>query len=148
MSGTTTSTTAVATVVPESATDQTCTFTSINPNDQIVWDGICEGIVTYNVAKKFTDLVSYNAAVRQVNPAIPSDLTLHQYVLITLSDAQGNQTQEAFSTYWMTPGSFAIVSQDVSVNVVVYDPATSDHTGILVALRAAGYKCYISGVTS
>jgi hypothetical protein len=139
MSGTTT--------VTESMIGQTCTFQSKNTNDTITYQGIIQAITTNIVAATFTDLVSYNAAVRQVDPTVPTDLTQETYIILTLTNAGVSTTNVAFATDWMTPGSFQIISQDVSVNVVVYDASSSNHQGILEVLRAAGYSCYIASVS-
>ncbi len=137
----------MTTVVDITMVGRICTFRTKNTSDATTWQGKIEGIGSSAIAQRLTDIVAYNAAVRQVDPTVNADPTMLSYFIITLSNVS-NQQQYAFSPDWIIDGSFTLIDQLATVQVVVYDSETSDHTGILTALRAAGYTCYISGVTS
>lgn len=124
------------------------TFRTKNTTDQTLWEGRLEGLVTAVIAQNFSDIVSYNAAVRLTDTTVSSDVTTLTFFLITLDGNGGPVQRYAFAEEWVLPGTFAIIDQQTLVNVVVYDSPTGDHTLILAALRAAGYTCYIESTTT
>jgi hypothetical protein len=127
---------------------QTVTFLSKNAADQVVWEGRVEGLVTSVIAQQYSDIVSYNAAVRLVDPTVSTDLTTLHFFVLTLQNNTGPVQRYAFAEEWIANGSFSVINQQAQVTVIVYDIPSSDHQQILTALRAAGYSCYIQSVSS
>ena len=123
---------------------QKISFRTKNTTDQILWEGKLEGLVTAVIAQNFSDIVSYNAAVRLTDATVSSDVSTLTFFLITLDSNGGPVQRYAFAEEWILPGTFAIIDQQTLINVVVYDSPTGDHTQILAALRSAGYTCYIA----
>ncbi len=136
----------MTTVVDITMVGRICTFRTKNTSDATTWQGKIEGIGSSAIAQRVSDIVAYNAAVRQVDPTVNADPTMLSYFIITLSNVS-NQQQYAFSPDWIIDGSFALIDQLATVTITVYDSTTSDHTAILTVLRAAGYTCCISGIT-
>lgn len=123
------------------------TFTSLNPNDAVVWNGTVLGLVTYAVAKSYGDMVSYRGAVLQADPTIDVVEDLH-YFIIQLDEVEG-QPQMVFASEFITPGSLAALNLRETVNIAVSDFAANNHNDILDILRAAGYtSCRITSVVT
>lgn len=140
----------MATLIDSSMIGQTCVFRSKNPNDPTTWQGMIQSVCTSTVAQMIGtlggDLISYNAAVRQIDPTVNSDITQLEFVIITLSTPTGTQQSFAFSPSWMIDGSFSLINQAVTVTVNILDLPNNDHTQILVLLRSGGYRCSIASI--
>lgn len=113
-------------------------FTSKNETDDVVWTGTVLGLVTYKIARTYGDVVSYRAAVVQVDDAVPAVEDL-SYFLIQLDDVEGKPVM-VFASEFIETGSLESVNQRVTVLLEVYDLADNTHTDILTVLRANGYR--------
>ncbi len=133
-------------IINSSLIGQTISYLSKNTNDQVAWEGKLEGLVTAAIAQNFSDVVSYNSAVRLSDPTVSTDLTVLNFFIITLANNTGPVQRYAFAEEWILAGSLSVVSQQVAVSVIVYDSPLSNHSQILTVLRAAGYSCYIPSI--
>lgn len=122
---------------------QKITFLSKNATDLIVYEGTLEGWVSPTLAQQYSDIVSYNAAVRLSDTTVSVNVTTLNFFVISLTNNTGPVQRYAFAVEWIVSGSFAVIDPLTKVNVVVYDSPGADPTSILTVLRAAGYKCYI-----
>ena len=117
-------------------------FRSKNPNDTVIWQGTLESIGTYRSIRGYTNPTSYNEAVRQNDPTVPSDITSLTYFLITVDNNAELPIMQVFADEWITPGSLNKVSLGTQVTLQVEDPLNHPQT-ILSLLASAGYACKI-----
>jgi len=134
-------------VVTDAMIDTKISFLSKHPNDDVVWTGTVLGLVTYPIAKSYTDVVSYRGAVLAVDPLIPA-VDILNYFLLRLDDVEG-QPIYAFASEFIVDASLEALDPRVVVTIRVYDLASNIHTDILDVLRANGYRnCNIANVSS
>ena len=134
-------------VVTEAMIGTKIKFLSKNETDEVVWTGTVLGLVTYKIARTYGDVVSYRAAVAQVDELIAAVEVLN-YFIIQLDDVEGTPVM-VFASEFISAGSLEAIDQQVTVLLEVYDLATNTHTDILTVLRANGYRgCRIVSVSS
>lgn len=127
---------------------RTVSFRSKNSSDTTVYSGVIDGVVSYNMASKMCDVISYNAAVRQADPTVSSDPTALNYFVIKLDNTTGPQTDYIFAVEWIVDGSWTLTDLATIVTIEVSDLPTADHTQILALLRSGNYNnCRITNVT-
>lgn len=115
------------------------TFRSKNANDTVIWRGTLEmKSGTYKAIRGYGNPSSYNQAVRQSDPTVPSDETLLHYFLITVDNNADNATTVVFAEEWIEAGSLAVINPGNKVTLVVDDP-NSNPTLIQSILANAGY---------
>lgn len=122
---------------------QTITFLSKNATDLIVYEGTLEGLVSPVIAQQYSDIVSYNAAVRLYDASVSTDVSTLTFFVLSLTNNTGPVQRYAFAAEWITAGSFSVINPQEQITVIVYNSADADPTNILTVLRAAGYNCYI-----
>ena len=118
------------------------TFRSKRETDTVVWRGVLEGKVSYLIARGYEDPRSYNEAVRQSEPTIPSDVTLLDYFLVTLDNSAEVKETKAFAQEWIESGTLAIINPGNKVTILVQDPLSNPNQ-IVSLLASAGYKSKI-----
>ena len=134
-------------VVTEAMINTKISFLSKNETDDVVWTGTVLGLVTYKIAKTYGDVVSYRAAVAQVDELIPAVEEL-SYFIIQLDDVEGTPSK-IFASEFISEGSLEAIDQQVTVLIELRDLATNTHTDVLTILRANGYRgCRIISVSS
>lgn len=107
--------------------------------DNVIWRGRMEGLVSYQVAKNYMDLISYQNQILKVDPSIPAVEDL-DYFLITLDNGSAVVQTIVFANEWIEPGSFAVI-QDMKKYVIdVYDAPDGDVREVIALLKTAGYK--------
>lgn len=117
-------------------------FRSKRATDTVTWKGTLESVGTYRSIKDRMNPSSYNEGVRQVDPSVPSDVTLLTYFLITVDNDATTPTMQVFADEWIVPGSLYVISPGSQVTVVVDDPK-QDPTAIVSLLASAGYSSKI-----
>lgn len=114
-------------------------FRSKNANDLVVWQGTLEAIGTYRLIRDYGDPRPYNEAVRQTDSAVPSDVTLLTYFLITVDNAANQPVKQIFADEWIQSGSLVQVNLGNYVTLRVQDPFNNTQN-ILSILANAGYS--------
>lgn len=118
------------------------TFRSKNAVDTVLWRGTLIGVGIYESIRSIMDPRSYNEAVRQVDPDVPSDATLLNYFTIIVDNGASSPTVMVFAEEWLEPGSLTVISLANKVKIQVEDPFNNS-TQILSILANAGYSCKI-----
>ena len=118
-------------------------FQSKSTKDATTWRGKVDGIVSYNIARQYGDVISYNAAVQNSDPDVPNveDLT---YFVFALDNGEGDVQLRVFANEWILDSSFHILDEKVPIRVTVYDAPENDHANIITVLKAAGYTAVLS----
>lgn len=142
MSGTTTAVTLTADMI-----GQTVTFRSKNANDQILYEGTIDQLLSYKAASA-QDIVSYNAAVRQADPTVSVDLTSLHYFAIRLANTSGAQSVIYFAAEWIVSGSFVMEDLATVVTIEVYDTPSANHNLIVDLLTSGGYQSRITNIST
>jgi hypothetical protein len=119
-------------------------FRSKNASDPTIYQGTLESIGTYRSIRSHRDPRSYNEAVRQSDPLVPSDITALTYFLITVDNASEKELMVAFADEWIAPGSLNQVSLGSQITVLIEDPKNNPQS-ILSLLASAGYGAKIIG---
>lgn len=113
-------------------------YQSKSDKDEALWRGTVQGLITYDIAKTYMDVLSYNGAVQKIDATVPpvDQLT---YFLIKLDEVDSGQLLRVFANEWILAGSLVTVDQQVTVSIDVYDLNTNAHEDILTVLKAGGY---------
>lgn len=122
--------------------DRTCSFKTKNPNDTTLWVGTIEGVaLSQRLAARDENLAAYNAAVRQVDSTVPSDLSqLHFFAISLPANTGGAAEVRTFAEEWLTDGSFKLTDQlSTAVITVPFDQTSQSVADILAQLFNAGY---------
>lgn len=137
--------------ITEDDKGSTVTFTSKNPNDPTLYEGVVEGIVTESIAVAFSDLQSYNEAVILADSSVSTDTSDLTFFLLRLSAANtttGKSTVIAFANEWITEGSISVLAQTTVYTIDVYDSSDTDASNIIQLLRNGGYKAKLISTSS
>ena len=132
----------MVTSVKEVDEGSTISFRSKNVVDTVIWKGVLESVGTYRSIRGYMNPASYNEAVRQVDPTVPSDVTLLTYFLITVDNDATEPTIQAFAQEWIEAGSLTVLDLGSKVTIQVDDPL-NDSQRILSLLASAGYASKI-----
>lgn len=128
---------------------QQCTFRTLHPIDAETYTGTIIGVgVDSEVAVNFTDIVSYNTAVRTADPGVSQDLTQLNFFIISRVNASGNTEKIAFAEEWVQPGSFQLISSKVKRIFTVYSTPDRSAKDIINVLRASGFTAVDSTPTA
>lgn len=145
-------TTTVDNSVPTPLTiKRTCSFLSKNASDTTLWEGTIKAVeIDSDIAQMFsTDIVSYNAAVRQADPTVSNDITTLNFFLVEVTLSDGTSTQKMpFAIEWIADGSFQYTDTTTIFTLLVYAAAASDQDDILTTLRSAGYQADVTNVVT
>lgn len=118
---------------------QSVTFTSKNTNDNVQYSGKIKGMVDYTIAKQFSDVRSYHAAVKKADSSI-CEVELATFFIIILKEAtDGKPKTRAFAQEWITDGSFFILDEASAVSIKIYGMEDSSVIDLLSSLKAQGY---------
>jgi len=122
-------------------------FKSKAANDNNNYIGKVIGFTTYEVAKSYTDIFTYNANVQSIDNTVP-DTELLEFMLIQLHEAIDGSTKYLipFAKSWILESSFDIISSNRKVDVTVYDADATNAQDIIDLLKAANFKCKISRI--
>lgn len=127
------------------------TFLSKNPNDKVIYSGTIVGFCPLGKTGRYGNgnVTAYNQAVRQADGSVPSDVSnLSMFFVLELDNSNGPYVEYVMAPEWIVEGSFTLLDTSVTVTVAVQDSESADHTGIIEALRDAGYiNCTITSVS-
>ena len=110
--------------------------------DTVIWRGRVEGLVSYQIAKGYMDLVNYQSQIRKVDPSVP-DIEDLDYFLITLDNQSATVQTIVFANEWIEAGSFAVIQDKSKYTIEVYDAPEGDPRDIINVLKTAGYKAVL-----
>lgn len=119
------------------------TFRSKNATDLVQWQGVLEATGTYRSIRDRFNPAAYNAGVRQVDSAVPQDVTLLTYFMITINNNSEQSAMMVFADEWIVPGTLNIINMSKQVKITVDDPKDNPQA-ILSLLASAGYKTKLS----
>lgn len=113
------------------------TFTSKNVADPVVWIGKIAGVINYDTARRFGDVLSYNASVQHSDSAV-GDASVNTYFILALDiDANGQSSTQVFANEWIS--TFSVIDDTTVVSLDVYDINATGKDAIITLLRSAGY---------
>jgi len=119
-------------------------FSTINTYDSNVWIGVVAGVVTYDVAKAFTDVDKYHAEVLKDTPSV-TPAAEQEYIIINTADDGNPARKIAFAVEWIDEATLAPIAITNSINIKVFDVLETDIVNVINALAEAGFKAkYIS----
>lgn len=137
--------------ITDDMSGQECYFVSKNANDTKTWRGTIDAVgMVYRLAKGYTDIEAYNAAVRQTDATVSSDPTTLKYFIFTIKNTDGSTDTQAFCADWIQDGSFVLTSPQTAYNITVYGAGADQQKvaqDIITTLRLAGYKSFLSSIT-
>jgi hypothetical protein len=120
----------------------TISFRSKNANDLVSWVGTLLFIGVYQAILPYGNPAAYNAAVRQADPTVPTDVTTLTYFLVKVDNGATTPTLQLFAQEWIAPGSLVQTDLGNAVKILVQDPAVNTQA-ILSLLASAGYACSV-----
>lgn len=130
----------MALVDPYSLTiGQTVSFNSVHPNDNVLYNGIIDGIVKYSIAKGYDDLLPYYRIVKKTLTSMAPIDELTYMILI--------QSQEdlkkcvVMALEWIEPSSLKIIEKTNSFDIRIYERPRSEANTIIKLLNDHEYKC-------
>ena len=117
----------------------TISFTSVNPTDNVLWQGTIEGICGYSVVQNMrTDLLPYYRAVKKI---------LHEMSLIenltyfVIRYKQGDKIgQLIMAKDWIEPTSVQKIEIDKMFDVRIYDLSSDQAQEVINLLKANNFK--------
>ena len=125
--------------VNDLAVGDTISFTSINPTDNVLWQGTITGICSYDIVQNMRDdLVPYYRAVKKVLHTMePIDKL--QYFTIRYN--QGEKVGRLIMAKdWIEPSSIQRIILNEYFDIRIYDLPKEDAQTILNLLQAHGFK--------
>lgn len=122
---------------------QTIRFTTINPHDNIVWEGKVIAFCDYNIARMISDIDAYFQEIQRSQVSV-EDKTALQYIVLSVDENQtGVYTKRVFSTTWIEPSSLEVVDVNLNVDIRIYDVSKEKIEDIIQLLRSTGYQVSI-----
>ena len=116
----------------------TIAFRSKRADDLVNWQGTLLGVMIYQAILPYGNPAPYNAAVRQADSSVSSDLTTLTYFLIKVDNDAVVPTTELFADEWIEPGSLIVTTLGNQVTILVQDPENNPQK-ILSLLASGGY---------
>jgi hypothetical protein len=126
-------------VVTDDMVNTLISFESKHAADPVVWTGTVVAIGTWHVARTYSDLTSYHAAVLQADDTIDADYKEMNYFLIRLDEVEG-QPIKAFASEWIAEGTLEAIDQRVKVIIEFYDLNTNTQADMIAALQEYGAR--------
>jgi len=112
-------------------------FTSKSITDPTSWVGVVRGVVDYDTARRFGDVLSYNAAVQQADSTVGT-AEHHTYFIINLDvPSEGSPATQIFSNEWVD--TFSIIDDVEVFTIDVYDIPSLGRDHIINVLKSAGF---------
>lgn len=118
---------------------QTIRFTTVNPHDNIVWQGTVVGFCNYDIAKLISDIDSYSQEIQRSKVSVDDKTTLKYLVLSVDENQTGVYTKRVFATTWIEPSSLEVVTVGENVDIRIYDVSPEKIEDILQMISSAGY---------
>lgn len=117
----------------------TISFKSVNPTDNVLWEGMITGICAYSVvANMQTDLIPYYQAVKKVSS---TQLPIDELTFFTLKIMQnGKASTLVMAKAWIEPTSVQKIEIDKSFDIRIYDLDATNSTTIINLLVSNGFK--------
>jgi hypothetical protein len=119
-------------------------FSTINSYDNVVWSGIVAGVVSYDIAKVFTDVDKYHAEVLKDNAGL-DPANEQQYILINTVDDGQPSRKVAFAVQWIDESTLVVIDITNTITIKVYDIPDTDIVNVLNTLANAGFKAKYVG---
>ena len=117
----------------------TISFKSINPQDNVLWQGILTGICAYSVVQNMrTDLVPYYRAVKKLLPTMEPIEELTFFTFKIYQD--GKSSTLIMAKVWIEPTSVQKIEINKMFDVRIYDLDAANATTVLNLLTANGFK--------
>ncbi len=137
-------------IISASDIGRKCSFLSKSTSDVTSWRGTILGCVGVDIARMFTDIVSYNAAVRHADASVPEDVTLLNFFLVQVEPGVGSGEfpRYAFAQEWLSDNSFQFVNPGTIIRLDILDPSDRDPLDLLTILRAQGYNPRITEIVT
>lgn len=117
----------------------TISFRSKHAHDNVLYKGKLLAIVSYPIAKSYTDLISYHNSVRKVDPDI-DELSILNYFIVELDTTTSDKPKtRAFAYEWIEDGSFTIIDEAESKTLKIYNITDANMKDLVDSLKSQGY---------
>lgn len=111
-------------------------FQTINPLDIQNYSGKVMGIVSYDIAKLYSDPLAYQQEVlTDISNTGLADASVLDYVVVQMQDSK----VRAFAIEWIKPGTFEVISIGTTSTLKIYNISTEQQVQLVELLRSNGY---------